>query len=148
MSYSPAVGAQVSLHGPQSEEWTINAIIPGSAGAGTVTQATINRQAITGPQTFQQCPGRETWALQRIYSVGTAPATDGQLVIFVDQVSQPYQPYFSSVNLAQNRPAALSNQIFVNSASVVTAAIVNPIANAVTAGVSVTFLVQTLRQAP
>ena len=149
MSYPPQVGAQAALHGPQSEEWLIDGIIPASAPAGSINAATIQRQATATPQTQQQCPFRETWALQRIYFVGTDPVPDAQLVILVDQVQQPYQPLASSVNLAQNRPAALSNQIFVNSGSVVTAQLVNFAANAnTTLGVEVVFRVQTLRTAP
>jgi hypothetical protein len=148
VSFNAAVGAQQALHGPQSEEWIISATVAGSASAGTITAATIQRQAIAASQNQQQCPFREVWALQRIYFVGTNPTPDCQLVILVDQVSQPYQPLASSVNLSQNRPAALSNQIFVNSGSVVTAQIVNFAANGSTAGVAVTFKVQTLRQAP
>ena len=149
MSFNPAISAQAGFHGPQSEEWIIVAVVPAAAPAGNITQATIQRQATAGPLAQQQCPFRETWAIQRIYFVGTDPDPSCQIVFLVDQVTQPYTPFASSVNLAQNRPAALSNQIFVNSGSVVTAEIVNYTANAnTTAGVSVTFLAQVLRQSP
>jgi len=147
--FNPAISSQAGFHGPQSEEWIIVAVVPAAAGAGTITAATIQRQATAAPLSQQQCPFREVWAIQRIYFVGTNPDPSSQLVFLVDQVTQPYTPFASSVNLTQNRPAALSNQIFVNSGSVVTAQIVNYVANAnTTAGVSVTFLAQVLRQAP
>ena len=149
MSFNPAISSQAGFHGPQSEEWIIVATVPAAAGAGTITAATIQRQATAAAQNQQQCPLRETWAIQRIYFVGTNPTPSCQVVFSVDSVTQPYTPFASSVNLTQNRPAALSNQIFVNSGSVVTAQIVNYVANAnTTLGVSVTFLAQILRQAP
>jgi len=142
------VASQVALHGPQSEEWLIAATVPGSAGAGTSTAATIQRQATAAALTQQFCPVREVWHIERIYFVGTNPTPDCQIVLFVDLVSQPYTPLASSVNLSQNRPAALIRTIVVAPGSVVSANLVNLSANAATIGVSVTFKIQVMRFAP
>lgn len=146
--YPLNVAAQIALHAPQSEEWLITATVPGSATAGTITAATIQRQATSAAQNQQFCPVRETWELERIYFVGTNPTPDCQLVILVDLAPQPYTVLASTVNLTQNRPGALSNAILIQSGSVITAQIVNLTANASTAGVSVTFKVQVKRVAP
>jgi hypothetical protein len=145
----PSVGSQQRLSGAQAEEWVIIATVPAAAAAGTVTQATIQRQATVGPQPQQFCPVREVWNIERIYTTGTAPTPDCQLVLLVDIVPQPYTPLASSVNLTQNRPAALARTIVVNGGSVVTAEIVNYTANAnTTLGVLVVFLVQVMRASP
>jgi hypothetical protein len=146
--YPLNVAAQVALHAPQSEEWIIAGTVPGSATAGTITAATIQRQATSAAQTQQTCPVRETWEIERFYFVGTTPTPDTQVVILVDLVPQPYQPLASSLNLTQNRPAALSNAILVQSGSNVTAQIVNFVANASTLGVLVIFKAQVKRVAP
>jgi len=145
----PSVGSQQRLSGAQAEEWIITATVPASAPAGATTQATIQRQATIGPLAQQFCPVREVWNVERIYVTGTSPTPDCQLVLYVDIVPQPYTPLASSVNLTQNRPAALARTIVVNGGSNVTAAIVNFTANAnTTLGVLVTFLVQVMRAAP
>jgi hypothetical protein len=146
---SPAVGSQQRLSGAQAEEWIIEATIPAAAAAGTITPATLQRQATTAPQAQQFCPVREVWNVERIYFVGTTPVPDCSLVLLVDLVPQPYTPQASSVNLAQNRPAALARTIVVNGGSVVTAEIVNFTANAnTTLGVLVDFKVQVMRASP
>ena len=145
----PSVGSQQRLSGAQAEEWVIEATVPAGGAAGTITPATIQRQATAAPQNQQFCPVREVWNIERIYTTGTPPTPDSQLVLLVDLVAQPYTPLASSVNLTQNRPAALARTIVVNGGSVVTAEIVNFAANAnTTLGVLVTFLVQTMRASP
>ena len=141
------VAPQVGLHGAQSEAWYISATVPASASATTSTQATIQRQATSGTLTQQFCPVREVWHVERIYFVGTNPVPDCQIVIFVDLVQQPYTPSASSVNLSLNRPAALSRTIIIPPGSVIAANLVNVAANAVTAGVAVTFTMQVMRWA-
>jgi hypothetical protein len=145
----PSVGSQQRLSGAQAEEWIIAATVPAAAPAGTPTPATLQRQATTAPQNQQFCPVREVWNIERIYTTGTVPTPDCQLVLFVDLVVQPYTPLASSVSLVQNRPAALARTIVVNGGSVVTAAIVNFTANAnTTLGVLVNFLIQVMRASP
>jgi hypothetical protein len=86
--------------------------------------------------------------VERIYYVGTDPVPDVQLVPLVDLVPQPYTPLASSVNLAQNRPAALARTIVIGGSSVVTFQMVNYAANAnTTQGVIVVFKVQVMRAA-
>jgi len=146
---SPSVGSQQRLSGAQAEEWVITATVPAAAPAGFISPATIQRQANAAPQNQQFCPVREVWNVEREYTTGTPPVPDCQLIMLVDLVSQPYTPLASSVNLTQNRPAALARTIVVNGGSVVTAEIVNFTANAnTTLGVLVTFLVQVMRASP
>jgi len=145
----PSVGSQQRLSGAQAEEWIIAATVPAAAAAGTITAATIQRQATSAAQNQQFCPVREVWNIERIYFVGTSPTPDCQLVLLVDLVPQPYTALASSVNLTQNRPAALARTIVVNGGSVVTAQIVNFTANAnTTLGVLVNFKVQVMRASP
>lgn len=151
MSLLPAsVGAQQRISGAQAEEWLIVATVAAAAPAGTITAATIQRQATAAPQAQQFCPVREVWNIERIYYVGAAdPVPDCSLVLLVDLVPQPYTPLASSVNLLRNRPAALARTIVVNGGSVVTAQIVNYIANAnTTLGVLIIFKVQVMRASP
>lgn len=145
---SPAVGSQQRLSGAQAEEWIIAATLPGSAAAGTITAATIQRQATAAAQNQQFCPVREVWNIERIYFVGTNPTPDAQLVLLVDLVPQPYTALASSVNLTQNRPAALARTIVVNGGSVVTAQLVNFTAVPTTVAVLVNFKVQVMRASP
>jgi len=140
--------SQVRLSGAQAEEWIIFGTIPAGAAAGTITACTIQRQATAAAQTQQTCPGREVWNIERIYYVGADPVPDAQLVPLVDLVPQPYTPLASSVNLAQNRPAALARTIVIGGSSVVTFQMVNFAANAnTTQGILVNFKVQVMRAA-
>lgn len=148
MSMPPVIGSQVRMSGAQAEEWLITAVVPALAGAGTITAALIQRQATSAPLAQQICPGREVWHGERIYFVGANPVPDCQLILLVDLVPQPYTVLASSVNLAQNRPAALARTIIVTSGSVVSAQIVNYAANAATVGVAVIFRFQVMRASP
>jgi hypothetical protein len=139
--------AQSTLVGPISEEWVVAGTIPAGAAAGAIVPATIQRQATTAAQNQVSCPGKEVWDIEREYFVGTNPTPDAALVILVDLTPQRYQPLASSINLALNKPAALSNAIRVGNNSNVTAQLVASAANALTVGVDIAFKVQ-VKQTP
>jgi len=143
----PQAAAQQALHGSQGEEWLIAATIAGATPANTVTAAVIQRQAGIAAVAQVFCPVRELWNVERIYYVGTDPTPDVQIQLMVDFVVQPYTPLASSVNLAQNRPAALTRTIFVSSGSVVSANMIN-IAVVGSAAITVLFRVHTQRFSP
>ncbi len=143
----PQASAQQGLHGAQAEEWLISATIAANVAANTITAATIQRQAAVASQTQVFCPVRELWHMERIYFVGTNPSPDVQIQILVDFVPQPYTPLASSVNLTQNRPAALARTIMVPSGSVASVNEVNIAANGASP-LTVTFKVQVMRFGP
>ena len=143
----PQAAAQQALHGSQGEEWLVVATIAALAPANTVTAATIQRQAGIAPVVQVICPNRELWNVERMYFVGANPVPDVQLSLLVDFVVQPYTPMASSVNLALNRPAALTRTMFVSSGSNVSANMIN-VAVVGAAPIVVTFRVHVQRAAP
>jgi hypothetical protein len=98
MSTMP-IGAPVDLQhgGYTGEEWLITATIPATTPANTQTSATASRGAGAASLATLQGPGDEYWSVETIYSYGSVPSPDVQLVINVNGSNQPFTVLFSSV---------------------------------------------------
>ena len=120
------LGAPVDIQhgGYASEEWLISATIPAATPANTQTAATASRGAGNAYLSTLQGPGDEYWGLETIYSYGTVPSPDVQLVLNVNGSNQPFTFLFSSV-LQTNYSRPGITPITLNPSSTITFAMNN-----------------------
>jgi hypothetical protein len=93
------IGAPVDLQhgGYTGEEWLIVCTIPASTPANTQIAATASRGAGAAQLSTLQGPGDEYWSVETIYTFGSVPSPDVQLIINVNGSNQPFTVLFSSV---------------------------------------------------
>src|SRR5208283_859120 len=99
MSMSLPQGAPVDLQRGAyiGEEWLITATFPALSPAGSFVAALASRGAGNTALATIQGNFDEVWSVETIYSFGTVPTPDVQLVINVNGSNQPFTVLFSSV---------------------------------------------------
>ena len=143
------IGAPVDLQHGQfvPEEWLITATIPAATPANTQTTATASRGAGQGSLTTLQGPGDEFWSLEGVYSFGTVPSPDVQLIINSNGSNQPFTVLFSSVLQTNFARPGLTTAWTFSPASTLSFAMAN-IATVGGSPISVTFKAKIARYRP
>lgn len=134
------LGAPVDLQhgGYTGEEWLVTATIPGLTPAQTQVAANASRGAGAALLPTLQGPGDEYWSVETIYTFGTVPTPDIQLIINVNGSNQPFTVLFSSVLQTNFARPGLQYAWTLNPSSTLSFAM-NPIAAVGAVALSVTF---------